>query len=109
MQEEEELDEAPPLNLKHVGGIFWVSVGGTVLAFSLVFTELALHTLKKYGKDRKSCFAEFKDELRFYFTCKGMVKPVKSRKADSESNNSSKDNSETRELTVPTYGFTTQI
>ncbi|KAK4881574.1 hypothetical protein RN001_004893 [Aquatica leii] len=69
-EESDEIPGAPPLNLKHVGGIFWVSVGGSVLAFFLVFTELGLHTLKKYGRDRQSCAEEFKDEIKHYFSFK---------------------------------------
>lgn len=105
-EESDEIPGAPPLNLKHVGGIFWVSVGGSVLAFFLVFTELGLHTLKKYGRDRQSCAEEFKDEIKHYFSFKGMVKPVKNRKADSQSIES-KENTEPIEPL--SYGFSPKV
>lgn len=105
-EEADEIPGAPPLNLKHVGGIFWVSTGGTILSFFFVFTELALHTLKKYGRDRQSCMEEFKDEIKFYFSFKGMIKPVKNRKSDSQS----LDSKEKLEVNEPiTYDFAPDV
>ncbi|KAF2905279.1 hypothetical protein ILUMI_00899 [Ignelater luminosus] len=106
--DEGEAGEAPPLNLTHVGGIFWVSVGGTLLAFALVFIELILHTLKKYGRDHQSCMEEFTEEIKFYFKFKGMVKPVQGRKADAQSVDSKKKLG-TAEGTPVSIGFTPEI
>lgn len=85
-----------------------MSVGGTLLAFALVFTELALHILKKYGRDHQSCMEEFAEEIKFYFRFKGMVKPAKVKKADTQSVDS-KEKLGTTEGTPVSIGFTPEI
>lgn len=92
MQTEQSSDDAPPLTLKNVEGIFWVSVGGSVLALVCVFFELAIHIAKKNAGDPKMFMEELKEELRFYFKFKGTVKPLKDGRADSQSLDSGKSN-----------------
>lgn len=90
LQSEESSDEAPPLTLKNVEGIFWVSVGGSVLALVCVFFELAIHVGKKNMGNSRMFMEELKEELRFYFKFKGTVKPLKDGRADSQSLDSRK-------------------
>lgn len=92
--------EATPLNLKNVGGVFWVTVGGVATACILVFVEMLLHVAKETIKRNGTFMEELKQELIFYFKFKGMVKPVRlkdspedSRKSEEESPRRSEENS----------------
>ncbi|XP_017769340.1 PREDICTED: glutamate receptor ionotropic, kainate 2-like [Nicrophorus vespilloides] len=76
---EADSQEAKPLNLKNVGGVFWVTVGGTVMACFMVFLEMVLHVAKESIKRKATFLEEFKEEIKFYFKFKGSVKPVRMR------------------------------
>lgn len=83
-QGESESQEAKALNLKNVGGVFWVSVGGIALAVLLVFVEMLLHVAKESIKSRTTFKKELQEEIKFYFKFKGMIKPVRNRKSKSK-------------------------
>lgn len=96
LQGDSDSQEAKPLNLKSVGGVFWVSVGGIILASLLVFVEMILHVTKESIKNNVNFKEELKEEMKFYFKFKGMVKPVRNRKSCSKSpeqSNKSQENS----------------
>nr|QBB73017.1 ionotropic receptor [Protaetia brevitarsis] len=82
---EVESQEAKPLTLKNVGGVFWVTVGGVAVAVVLVFVEMFLHVMKESIKHKAAFWAELSEELKFYMKFKGLVKPVRLKKGDSKS------------------------
>nr|APC94353.1 ionotropic receptor 8 [Pyrrhalta aenescens] len=59
--------DATPLNLKGVEGVFWVTIGGTILSFFLAMFETTLYCLKKSKRFRYSFFEALKEEIKFYF------------------------------------------
>lgn len=75
-QSKDDSSAATPLNLKNVGGVFWVTIGGTVLSCIFVFLEMLLHIGKKSVRNKTSFKEALKKELKFYFQFSGMVKPV---------------------------------
>ncbi|XP_044262846.1 glutamate receptor ionotropic, kainate 2-like [Tribolium madens] len=72
--------EGTPLNLKNVGGVFCVTIIGTVLSCILVFIEMVLHTFKKSLHVKKPFKVLLMEEIRFYFRTSAMLKPVTSPK-----------------------------
>ncbi|KAJ3649499.1 hypothetical protein Zmor_021239 [Zophobas morio] len=68
--------EATALNLTSVGGVFWVTIGGVILAVVLVVAELILHVVKVSIQTKAPFGQLLVEEFRFYFKFSGMVKPV---------------------------------
>ncbi|GJQ86667.1 hypothetical protein Trydic_g7852 [Trypoxylus dichotomus] len=105
---EPESQEAKPLTLKNVGGVFWVTVGGIALATGLVFIEMCLHIVKESIKYKAPFCNELTEELKFYLKFKGLVKPVRLKKSNSksppESNKSEKSEQEMQDQ-PDSYGF----
>lgn len=64
------------MGFKNVGGVFGVTIAGVTAACLLVFLEMTLHVIKVSLKYRSSIVRNLKQELRFYFKFKGMVKPA---------------------------------
>lgn len=89
--------EATPLNLKNVGGVFWVTIYGSLLSLVLVFIEMGLHLLKRCLKTKTPFTKLVVEELKFYFKFSGMVKPV-IRESSAE------DDQKSEESPAP-YGF----
>lgn len=89
------------MNLKNVGGVFWVTLGGIVAASVLVFVEMLLHVAKESIKNGAAFSKEFMEEVKFYFQFNGMVKPVRNRK----SNSKSKSPHESNKSVENTYGW----
>lgn len=81
-QGEDQTSEATALGLKNVGGVFGVTIMGVVAACFLVFIEMTLHVIKVSFKYKTPIARNLKQELKFYFKFKGMVKPA--LKTDSE-------------------------
>nr|AWT23251.1 IR22 [Hycleus cichorii] len=82
--DDEDSGEATALGWKNVSGVFWVTIGGTLLACVSVFIELYLHVLKESIKNKTPWKYTLIEELKFYFNFSGMVKPViKPSNADS--------------------------
>lgn len=69
-------DEATALNLKGVEGVYWVTLGGVILALFLAVVETVIATGKKAVQLRRSFWSVFKDEIRFYTKFKEMEKHV---------------------------------
>ncbi|KAK4881573.1 hypothetical protein RN001_004892 [Aquatica leii] len=67
------VNAAPPLNLKHVSGIFWITLGGILLSALIVVAEMVLKVIKKFTKRERRL--AFKEELKFYFSFEKMTKP----------------------------------
>ncbi|KAF5280668.1 hypothetical protein FQA39_LY05316 [Lamprigera yunnana] len=67
------VDAAPPLNHKHVAGIFWITLGGVFLSCVLVVTEMTMKVFKSFSKSER--LNAVKDELKFYFRFDKMTKP----------------------------------
>ncbi|XP_022900361.2 glutamate receptor ionotropic, kainate 2-like [Onthophagus taurus] len=97
-------EDAKPLNLKNVGGVFWVTVGGTLAAVVLVFLEMILHVMKVSIQHKVSFVQLLKEEMKFYMQFKGLVKPVTTRKGSKSPEESEKTNEHER-IEQPTYGF----
>lgn len=91
-QSDDETQEAKALNLKNVGGVFWVSVGGIIAASFLVFVEMLMHVAKESIKNSATFSREFVEEIKFYFKFNGMVKPVRNRKSNSKSKSPAESN-----------------
>lgn len=89
------------MNLKNVGGVFWVSVAGILAASVLVFIEMMLHVAKESFKNGAAFSKELFEEMKFYFKFNGMVKPVRNRK----SNSKSKSPNESNKSVDDTYGW----
>ncbi|XP_056638600.1 glutamate receptor ionotropic, kainate 3-like isoform X2 [Diorhabda sublineata] len=68
--------DATPLNLKGVGGVFWVTIGGTILSFFLAMFETTLYCIKKSKRFRYSFWDALKEEIKFYFKFGKMEKEV---------------------------------
>ncbi|KAG5874608.1 hypothetical protein JTB14_018818 [Gonioctena quinquepunctata] len=77
--------EATPLDLKNVGGVFWVLFIGAVLATIGSFAELALKLYRRAKRDNISFKEELEREMRFFISFKQTVKEVVSS-PDSSSN-----------------------
>lgn len=80
------------MNLKNVGGVFWVTLGGAIISIFLVFMEMLLHVAQRCQKHENLYFKEaLKEELSFYFQFSGMTKPVTTDSADNSESNKSLD------------------
>lgn len=107
-QGEVKTEEAPALTLKHVGGVFWVTVYGTIFAVVLVFIEMLMNVMKESIRQKKSFWEELKEELKFYLRCRGLVKPVRKGRSNSESPGESEQSNRSKdiiEMEEPAYGF----
>lgn len=71
---------APPLDYHHVAGIFWITFAGVTAACFWVFIELGIHIIKKGVKDKRSFLEEYKEEVKYNFSFKHSVKPMKDGK-----------------------------
>ncbi|KAJ8921823.1 hypothetical protein NQ315_008455 [Exocentrus adspersus] len=89
--------EATPLNLKNVGGVFWVTVGGTILAFFMAILETLSYAYKKSVRTKTPFKAVLLEEIKFYFRFHEMVKPV-TQGSSSEGSGSNQYRSEEKEL-----------
>ncbi|KAK4881572.1 hypothetical protein RN001_004891 [Aquatica leii] len=69
---------APPLTLRHMAGMFWITICGVFLAFLLSFVELAMHVLKQTGHDVKAFLIQYKKEVKLAFTFSKKEKDVQS-------------------------------
>lgn len=56
-----------------------------MLACAFVFIEMLLHVAKESLKTGAPFALELKEEIKFFFKFKGMVKPVRNRKSNSKS------------------------
>lgn len=81
-----------PLNLENVGGVFWVSFAGIMLAGVFVFIEMLLHVAKESIKNGASFRSELMAEIKFFFKFNGMVKPVRYKSKSPEESNKSLEN-----------------
>lgn len=54
-----------------------MTVGGTAVAILLVFLEMLAYILKKSVRHKKPFWIEVREEFKFYFKCRGLVKPVR--------------------------------
>nr|AVH87300.1 ionotropic receptor 12 [Holotrichia parallela]AVH87311.1 ionotropic receptor 23 [Holotrichia parallela] len=110
-----ESQDAKALTLKNVGGVFWVTVGGTVAAVILVFIEMILHVMKESIKYKVPFGRELKEELKFTMKFKGLVKPVRIKKSHSKSPTASRKSEKSDQsnegiaLQPVTYGFLPDI
>ncbi|XP_063906337.1 glutamate receptor ionotropic, kainate 2-like isoform X2 [Zophobas morio] len=83
--EDEKSIEGTSLNLKNVGGVFWVTIIGTLLSLVVVFAELCLHIFKRSIITKQPFKLLLLDELSFYFTTSAMIKPVLYNNSEQES------------------------
>lgn len=90
--------EATSLNLKNVGGVFVVTIGGTVLALFMAILETIMHTCKKSIKTKTPFVTVLMEEIKFYFRFSEMVKPVYYGNSLEGSSESNKFRSEEKEL-----------
>lgn len=67
---------ATPLDLKNLGGVFFVLGVGTFFGIVCTFVELSVHTLKKTKLSNVSFKSKMMDELKFFFQFRRMRKPV---------------------------------
>lgn len=76
------------------------------MAIALVFVEMLLHVAKESIKNRATFKEELKEEIKFYFKFKGMVKPVRNRKSESKS---PEESHKSQENSPMHYGFINDI
>ncbi|CAG9860825.1 unnamed protein product [Phyllotreta striolata] len=76
--------DAAAMNLSAVEGVFWVTIGGSIIAVICALLECLMYTLRK-AKRTKIPFSEaFMDEAKFYFRFNEMTKNVCSNEAESK-------------------------
>ncbi|XP_068896300.1 glutamate receptor ionotropic, kainate 2-like isoform X2 [Tenebrio molitor] len=75
-ESEDDQSEATALNLKNVGGVFWVTMGGVLIAVVLVVAELLMHVVKISIQTKAPLWQSIVEEFKFYFKFSGMIKPV---------------------------------
>ncbi|KAF5280669.1 hypothetical protein FQA39_LY05317 [Lamprigera yunnana] len=68
---------APPLTLRHMAGIFWITIIGVVLALILSFAEVAVYVAKRNNKNAADFFKAYKKEISVAFTLSKTEKTVK--------------------------------
>ncbi|XP_018324825.1 glutamate receptor ionotropic, kainate 2-like [Agrilus planipennis] len=76
---EEASQEAPPLDLVNVSGIFWVTVAGTVLAFVFVCIEMVLYVFRVSLRYKVSFLHELRQEIKHCFAFDSSTKPVRQK------------------------------
>ncbi|KAJ8982466.1 hypothetical protein NQ317_000424 [Molorchus minor] len=72
----DDAEEAAALDLKNVGGVFWVTVGGMLFAIPLALFEAVLNTKRQSRRSKRPFKTALKDEAQFYLKLGEMVKPV---------------------------------
>ncbi|XP_018563904.1 glutamate receptor ionotropic, kainate 2-like isoform X2 [Anoplophora glabripennis] len=90
--------EATSLNLVNVGGVFGVTIAGTILALFMAMLETVLHAGKKSVKTKTPFGTVLMQEIKFYFRFSEVVKPVYQGNSLGGSNQSHKFQSEEKEL-----------
>ncbi|CAG7824228.1 unnamed protein product [Allacma fusca] len=76
-------DSVKPLNLKNVGGVFVVLIGGCIMAVGLAFWELYLKSREQASDLGVSVLAVMIKEFKFAIACKGGTKPAIKKSTES--------------------------
>ncbi|XP_063906335.1 glutamate receptor ionotropic, kainate 2-like isoform X2 [Zophobas morio] len=100
-------DKTPPLAVQNVQGVFFVTIGGTILAVFLVIAELLISTYK-ISKKTKIPFKEASSiEMRSFFDFNSDVKPALGDKSKCGSKSSEGTGTSNNNLLAPApqYGF----
>ncbi|CAH1176214.1 unnamed protein product [Phaedon cochleariae] len=68
--------DATPLNLSGVEGVFWVTIGGTIVAIFMAILETLLQITRKSIKTKTPFCSVLMEEIRFYFRFGEMEKQM---------------------------------